>query len=150
MNHNKQHFVRVWDRVMSGYRGWCSILWSTASNRCPPIGWLGYWDAAQLWRHPTSITFLSLAGSPPAPGNVACVHSVEYSGAKEIEDWTKVKLRQKACCPHPKRIMREIVHIQAGQCGNQIGAKVGYPITELVLFSYSIWKNWKKVIRQSV
>lgn len=22
--------------------------------------------------------------------------------------------------------MREIVHIQAGQCGNQIGAKVGY------------------------
>lgn len=25
--------------------------------------------------------------------------------------------------------MREIVHIQAGQCGNQIGAKVGAPRT---------------------
>jgi len=24
--------------------------------------------------------------------------------------------------------MREIVHIQAGQCGNQIGAKVGFII----------------------
>jgi hypothetical protein len=24
--------------------------------------------------------------------------------------------------------MREIVHIQAGQCGNQIGAKVGAPL----------------------
>lgn len=28
--------------------------------------------------------------------------------------------------------MREIVHIQAGQCGNQIGAKVSYPITYLI------------------
>jgi hypothetical protein len=35
--------------------------------------------------------------------------------------------------------MREIVHLQAGQCGNQIGAKVG---TE---FSNQSWKifQWK-------
>lgn len=36
----------------------------------------------------------------------------------------RLKSRQDALCPHPQRTMREIVHIQAGQCGNQIGAKV--------------------------
>lgn len=30
--------------------------------------------------------------------------------------------------------MREIVHLQAGQCGNQIGAKVGLNFTQ-ILFS---------------
>ena len=29
--------------------------------------------------------------------------------------------------------MREIVHLQAGQCGNQIGAKVG--INDLIIFN---------------
>ena len=29
--------------------------------------------------------------------------------------------------------MREIVHIQAGQCGNQIGAKVSGPIPGFIL-----------------
>lgn len=31
--------------------------------------------------------------------------------------------------------MREIVHIQAGQCGNQIGAKVRNIISERFTFS---------------
>lgn len=34
--------------------------------------------------------------------------------------------------------MREIVHLQAGQCGNQIGAKVGIR-TFLVLTVYRIF-----------
>lgn len=32
--------------------------------------------------------------------------------------------RESSPPPHPQLTMREIVHIQAGQCGNQIGAKV--------------------------
>lgn len=28
--------------------------------------------------------------------------------------------------------MREIVHLQAGQCGNQIGAKVGFIYTFII------------------
>lgn len=34
---------------------------------------------------------------------------------------------QRASTPSTAGTMREIVHIQAGQCGNQIGAKVGAP-----------------------
>lgn len=35
--------------------------------------------------------------------------------------------------------MREIVHIQAGQCGNQIGAKV----------SHQIYRNYPVLLRES-
>ena len=40
--------------------------------------------------------------------------------------------------------MREIVHLQAGQCGNQIGAKVGDPCDDFGgrNFKHSIAKNW--------
>jgi hypothetical protein len=31
--------------------------------------------------------------------------------------------------------MREIVHLQAGQCGNQIGAKVGQNFTKTFIFA---------------
>ena len=41
--------------------------------------------------------------------------------------------------------MREIVHLQAGQCGNQIGAKVGFDNLHLP-FMISI----KNVIKNSV
>lgn len=30
--------------------------------------------------------------------------------------------------------MREIVHLQAGQCGNQIGSKVRWKNTEFIVF----------------
>lgn len=35
--------------------------------------------------------------------------------------------------------MREIVHIQAGQCGNQIGAKVRHDLFIVILFFYIIY-----------
>ena len=34
--------------------------------------------------------------------------------------------------------MREIVHIQAGQCGNQIGAKVPWSVTNYLTFASSV------------
>lgn len=42
--------------------------------------------------------------------------------------------------------MREIVHMQAGQCGNQIGAKVGwssnwYVVLVIILQQVDIFKN---------
>ena len=37
--------------------------------------------------------------------------------------------------------MREIVHIQAGQCGNQIGAKVSYILTVFITIGISaVWR----------
>lgn len=39
--------------------------------------------------------------------------------------------------------MREIVHIQAGQCGNQIGAKVSFPIC--IFHSFSIQSTVAKM-----
>lgn len=36
--------------------------------------------------------------------------------------------------------MREIVHIQAGQCGNQIGAKVGILEFEFVVIQEHFFK----------
>ena len=36
--------------------------------------------------------------------------------------------------------MREIVHIQAGQCGNQIGAKVGILEFEFVVIKEHFFK----------
>ena len=39
--------------------------------------------------------------------------------------------------------MREIVHIQAGQCGNQIGAKVGDYLNFTVLrYSWFLWEYY--------
>ena len=35
--------------------------------------------------------------------------------------------------------MREIVHIQAGQCGNQIGAKVSFIILTVRMSCLEIW-----------
>lgn len=41
--------------------------------------------------------------------------------------------------------MREIVHIQAGQCGNQIGSKVGYEMTTINYYEL-IYKYEKSII----
>ena len=35
--------------------------------------------------------------------------------------------------------MREIVHLQAGQCGNQIGAKVSLNLSDRSCFSDAVW-----------
>lgn len=51
-------------------------------------------------------------------------------------------LQQRLSHAHRNDIMREIVHLQAGQCGNQIGAKVwkhAHPVT--VLNVRFIWLN---------
>ena len=40
----------------------------------------------------------------------------------EVSKWAQI-VKFKNCISHKKSIMREIVHVQAGQCGNQIGAK---------------------------
>jgi hypothetical protein len=51
--------------------------------------------------------------------------------------------------------MREIVHIQAGQCGNQIGAKF-WEVSEIDMLSLWIlnvvtpMRHWKIVIRNFV
>lgn len=37
--------------------------------------------------------------------------------------------------------MREIVHLQAGQCGNQIGAKVSFYYTSVHLYARSSLEN---------
>lgn len=71
----------------------------TASKRIALIGWQGYGDAARHVIRPAACV-------SPAPQ------------PSRTEDRTPL-------CPHPQLTMREIVHIQAGQCGNQIGAKVG-------------------------
>ena len=48
--------------------------------------------------------------------------------------------------------MREIVHLQAGQCGNQIGAKVRgqykrhvYAKRSLIMFFHSIHQFWEVI-----
>jgi hypothetical protein len=38
--------------------------------------------------------------------------------------------------------MREIVHIQAGQCGNQIGAKVSHVFFGNFLFRWGVFGNY--------
>ena len=68
---------------------------------------------------PLPLPLVSSAGPPPPPP------SSSSSPA------TLLQLRQPLAARQPRRqveaeTMREIVHIQAGQCGNQIGAKVGW------------------------
>lgn len=43
--------------------------------------------------------------------------------------------------------MREIVHVQAGQCGNQIGAKVRIaPFLIIISSIYDVARIWSKFI----
>lgn len=77
---------------------------------------------------PAGSTFMDVAESTPALRN-ECKCWFWETQRQEADDWTLVKSSQDrtgqdALCPHPQLTMREIVHIQAGQCGNQIGAKV--------------------------
>lgn len=118
----KGNISPAWDRVMSG--GWCGmILWSTASNRGAPIGWRGYWDAA-LCATSSGQQHVYLSRRLNArPRNEASADFGKHSG-KRLKTGRRWSRDRNALYPHPQRTMREIVHIQAGQCGNQIGAKV--------------------------
>lgn len=118
-------FLEICLRVQG--RGWCSrILCATASNRLAPIGWEGCWDAA---RH--------------VIGPAACIPPAPQPSEIDLED-PALKTGPVSASIRSERIMREIVHIQAGQCGNQIGAKVGF---ELYLKNgrakWRGWSNWR-------
>ena len=65
---------------------------------------------------------LSLAGHI---AGVLGLHALSASGIRVVLHCQAVRKKSALVLPRlPEPIMREIVHLQTGQCGNQIGSKV--------------------------
>lgn len=94
-------------------------------------------------RAPAPSRGAAVPGAPPpsAPPAITSPRARLVSSYKKPSRWAATSLRSPKCAGSRRAhsfegqrlhrsaagTMREIVHIQAGQCGNQIGAKVGAP-----------------------
>ena len=124
---------------------WASVLSSDWSIRTQPSS-----GAAVVWSEP----------EPQWPVMVAANHSPvfwsrdlywpiggEYPGSQAGVTWPRLcsvsggpgSALAARKPPRQHIIMREIVHIQAGQCGNQIGAKVSVESLILILFCKTVF-----------
>ena len=117
--------------------GWCSIPAPLHQTAALPLAGNGCCDAAPAWCHRQHV--YHLAGSIASSSDVASAG--EWSNT--VPDWRldTEEVETSKDSHHRNATMREIVHIQAGQCGNQIGAKVKAART---LWSYNLCSRKKK------